>query len=112
MYNFITQSRDRVKHAGILDSAVRMYAILDVPGGRDRDSLAGHPAIYISRATLCRVFVTAKLGTMKGVHVVAFEILNVTAQLRDGVMRDETLVICVTSELSDATVWGNELGTR
>ena len=105
----ITQSRDHVKYVGILESAVRMYAILDVPGGRDRGSLAGHPAIYISRATLCRVFVTAKLGTMKGVE--AFEILNVTAKLRDGVMHDETLVICVTSELSDATVWGNELGT-
>ena len=44
---------------------------------------------------------------MKGVE--ALEILYVTAKLRDGTMRDETLVICVTAELQDATVRGNEL---
>ena len=68
----------------------------------------GHTAI--PRATLCRAFVTAKLGTMEGVEVL--EILYVTAKLRDGAMHDETFVICITAELRDATVRGDELEIR
>ena len=48
--------------------------------------------------------------TMKGVE--ALEILYVTAKLRNGAMRDEMLVICITAVLRDATVQGDELGTR
>ena len=48
--------------------------------------------------------------TMKGVE--ALEILYVTVKLRDGAMRDETLVICITAELRDVMVRGDELKTR
>ena len=55
---------------------------------------------------MCRVFVIAKLRTIKRVEVL--EILYITAKLRDGAMHDETLVICGTAELRDATVRGKE----
>ena len=47
---------------------------------------------------------------MKGVEVL--EITYAIPKLRDGVMCDEMLVICVTAKLGGATVCGNELETQ
>ena len=59
------------------------------------------------RGLPCAALVTAKLGMMKGVEVLEIVciIIYVTPTLRDGVMHDETRVICVTAELLDAKVW-------
>ena len=81
-----------------------MYTILDRPG-----------IVVVSRAilpslglrTLCRTFVTAKLWTLKRVE--AFKIIYVTAKLQDRAMHDETLVVCITAEFWNATIWDEEL---
>ena len=59
----------------------------------------------IPRGYLGLGFVTAKLGTIKGVELYT----SLPCKLQNGAMRDEMLVICVTAEFQDATVHGDEL---
>ena len=89
-----------------------MYAILDRPGiirrqGRDHTA-AGILVVsqaVIPRATLCRAFVTAKLGTMKGVE--ALEIVIFTAKLQDAPGPGRcAVVICVAAASSGMRRYG------
>ena len=93
MRNSIMQSLDRVEHVGILEIAY-VHNLSST-----RDNTAARIAVVSwaiqpsqGLATLCRAFVTAKLGTIE-----ALQILYITAKLQDqdGAMRNEMLVICV-----------------
>ena len=106
MRKSIKQSQDRIQHMGILEIAY--VHNLELTMDNTAAGIAVVSRAVIPRAILCCAFITAKLGMMKGIEVL--KIVYITAKLWNGVICDETLMICITADLRDAIVQGDELG--